>query len=87
MSASRSAAPDLHPEILRRDGRPQFAVLPYEEFLALQQRLEDLEDLGNGMGVSDPVSGDAVVKLRASQPARKKAHGRKRKSAKRKKRR
>lgn len=45
MSASRSAAPDLHPEILRRDGRPQFAVLPYEEFLALQQHLEDLEDL------------------------------------------
>ncbi len=27
---------ELHPEILRKDGRPQFAVLPYEEFLQLQ---------------------------------------------------
>jgi hypothetical protein len=34
----------LHPEILRRDGKEQFAVLPYEEFLAIQQLLEDIED-------------------------------------------
>ncbi len=26
----------LHPEILSKDGKPQFAVLPYEEFLQLQ---------------------------------------------------
>ena len=35
----------LHPEILKRDGKKQFAVLPYEEFLAIQELLEDLEDL------------------------------------------
>jgi hypothetical protein len=35
----------LHPEILVRDGKKQFAVLPYEEFLALKERLEDMEDL------------------------------------------
>lgn len=35
----------LHPEILSRDGKRQFAVLPYEEFLALRERLEDAEDL------------------------------------------
>jgi hypothetical protein len=35
----------LHPEILRRDGKEQFAVLPYEEFLAVQEYLEDMEDL------------------------------------------
>ncbi|MDB5173404.1 MAG: Phd YefM [Phycisphaerales bacterium] len=34
----------LHPEILRRDGKEQFAVLPYEEFVAVQELLEDLED-------------------------------------------
>jgi hypothetical protein len=27
------------------NGRKEFAVLPYEEFLALQEWLEDLEDL------------------------------------------
>ncbi len=35
----------LHPEILVKDGKKQFAVLPYEEFVALQQCLADAEDL------------------------------------------
>ena len=35
----------LHPEILVKDGKKQFAVLPYEEFLAVQERLADTEDL------------------------------------------
>jgi hypothetical protein len=35
----------LHPEILRRDGKEQFAALPYEEFLAVQEHLQDMEDL------------------------------------------
>jgi PHD/YefM family antitoxin component YafN of YafNO toxin-antitoxin module len=37
--------PKLHPEILTKNGRKEFAVLPYEEFMALQEWLEDLEDL------------------------------------------
>lgn len=35
----------LHPEILIKDGKKIFAVLPYEEFLAVQARLADAEDL------------------------------------------
>jgi hypothetical protein len=35
----------LHPEILVKNGRKQFAVLPYKEFLAVQERLADAEDL------------------------------------------
>ena len=37
--------PDLHPEILTKNGRKEFAVLPYEEFVALQEWLADIEDL------------------------------------------
>ena len=37
--------PELHPEILTKDGRKEFAVLPYEEFIALQEWLADMEDL------------------------------------------
>lgn len=37
--------PELHPEILTKNGRKEFAVLPYEEFLALQEWLTDVEDL------------------------------------------
>ncbi|MBD2666394.1 hypothetical protein B6N60_04238 [Richelia sinica FACHB-800] len=35
----------LHPEFLIKNGEKQFAVLPYEEFLKIQELLEDLEDL------------------------------------------
>ena len=35
----------LHPEILVKNGKKQFAVLPYEEFVALQDRLADANDL------------------------------------------
>ncbi|MFN2455538.1 MAG: type II toxin-antitoxin system Phd/YefM family antitoxin [Pyrinomonadaceae bacterium] len=37
--------PDLHPEILTKNGKKEFAVLPYEEFVALQEWLADIEDL------------------------------------------
>jgi hypothetical protein len=46
----------------------------------------DLEDLGNGLGVTDPVSGEVVLKLAAPKPAKKKRKA-KSKRAKRKKRR
>ncbi len=36
--------PKLHPQILKRDGKPSFVVLPYEEFLALSEELDDLRD-------------------------------------------
>jgi hypothetical protein len=47
---------------------------------------EHLEDLGGGLGLTDPVSGEVVVKLPASKPAAKKTKA-KTKKAKRKKRR
>jgi hypothetical protein len=35
----------LHAEILKKNGKNEFAVLPYEEFIALQERLADAEDV------------------------------------------
>ena len=35
----------LHPEIIKKNGKNEFVVLPYEEFLAVQERLADAEDL------------------------------------------
>ena len=32
----------LHPEILVKNGEKQFVVLPYEEFVAVQERLGDV---------------------------------------------
>ena len=36
---------ELHPEILSKNGKREFVVLPYEEFEALHEDLEQLEDL------------------------------------------
>ena len=35
----------LHPEVLFKNGKKEFVVLPYKEFLAMQDRLADAEDL------------------------------------------
>lgn len=36
---------ELHPEFLKKNGRKQFVVLPYDEFVKLQEELEDLADI------------------------------------------
>ena len=36
---------ELHPEVLKKNGVSEFVILPYEEFLALQQLLADAQDL------------------------------------------
>jgi len=36
---------DLHVQIIKNKGRKEYAVLPYEEFLRIQEDLQDYEDL------------------------------------------
>ncbi len=36
---------NLHPQILKKNGRGQFVILPHEEFRALMELLEDAEDV------------------------------------------
>ena len=36
---------DLNPEFLTKNGKKEFVILTYEEFIEIQTRLEDLEDL------------------------------------------
>jgi len=35
----------IHPQIIEKDGKKEFVVLPYEEFIRLQEALEDYDDL------------------------------------------
>jgi PHD/YefM family antitoxin component YafN of YafNO toxin-antitoxin module len=35
----------LHPEVLKKNGKNEFVVLPYEEFVKIQEALEDADDL------------------------------------------
>ena len=35
----------IHPNILERDGKKAFVVLPYEEFVMIEEELQEYEDL------------------------------------------
>lgn len=35
----------IHTQIIEKDGRNEFVVIPYEKYLLVQEALEDLEDL------------------------------------------
>ena len=35
----------IHAQIIEKDGRKEFVILPYEEFLRLEEELEDYQDL------------------------------------------
>ena len=35
----------FHPKILEKDGKKEFAIIPYDEFLRIQQELDDYECL------------------------------------------
>ena len=36
---------ELHPQILQKNGKNEFVVLPFEEFERLREMMEDYEDL------------------------------------------
>ena len=56
-----------------------------EMIATLDKMRELLEDLGGGLGVTDPVSGDVVVKLEGARVARKATKKKTKKSAAKKK--
>ena len=36
---------ELHPKVLKKNGKSEFVILPYEEFVALQEVLAEAADL------------------------------------------
>ena len=37
--------PELHPQIIEKNGAKESVVLPYQEYIALREWIEDMEDL------------------------------------------
>jgi len=37
----------LNAQIIKKDGKKEYAVLPYDEYLKIQEELQDYEDLRN----------------------------------------
>jgi len=57
----------LHPEILKRNGAPKFAVLPYDEFVQVE---EALRCLAGDIPAPDPRYGGFYDNLSAEELAR-----------------
>lgn len=36
---------DINPQIIEKKGRKEFVILPYEDFLKIQEELDNYEDL------------------------------------------
>ena len=58
---------ELHPEILSKNGKPEFVVLPYEEFMQLRQ---ELSANGETKIVPDPRYGGFFDNLSAEELAK-----------------
>jgi hypothetical protein len=53
----------LNPQILEKDGEKQFVVLPYEQFLEVQEALDDLEDIRSLRAAKDAERDEPTVPL------------------------
>ena len=36
---------NMKPQVIKKNGKKEFVILPYEEFVKIQEQLEDYEDL------------------------------------------
>lgn len=53
----------IHPQVIEKEGKKEFVILPYEEFLAIKQSLEDFEDLKELREAKAESAGESTVKL------------------------
>ena len=53
----------IHPQVIEKEGKKEFVVLPYEEFLAIKELLEEFEDLKDLREAKAESSDASTVKL------------------------
>ena len=53
----------MHPQVIEKEGKKEFVVLPYEEFLAIKESLKDFEDLKDLREAKAESSDESTVKL------------------------
>jgi PHD/YefM family antitoxin component YafN of YafNO toxin-antitoxin module len=54
----------IHPNILERDGKKAFVVLPYEEFVMIEEELQEYEDLKELRAAKAEEADEPTVPLR-----------------------
>lgn len=53
----------MNPQIIEKEGRKEFVVLPYEEYLAMKEALEDFEDLKELRAAKSDAADEPAVPL------------------------
>ena len=53
----------IHPQIIEKEGKKEYVVLPYEEFLVIKELLEDFEDLKDLLEAKAASLSEKTVKL------------------------
>jgi predicted DNA-binding protein (UPF0251 family) len=56
---------ELHPEILKKNGKNEFVVLPFDEYTALQEVLSDYQDLIDLRAAKQEEVAEVTVSLEA----------------------
>jgi len=54
---------EIHPNFLERDGKKAFVVLPYEEFVMIEEELQEYEDLKQLRAAKAEEAGEPSVPL------------------------
>ncbi|MDD2714724.1 MAG: type II toxin-antitoxin system Phd/YefM family antitoxin [Candidatus Wallbacteria bacterium] len=69
----------LHPEFLKKNGKAEFVVFPYDEYAIIQELLEDVEDLMDLREAKKKEAGKSALtlnevksKLKTAKPVSKK---------------
>ena len=53
----------IHPNVLERDGKKAFVVIPYEEFVMIEEELQEYEDLKELRAAKAAEAGETCVSL------------------------
>ncbi len=53
----------LHPQVIEKEGKNEFVVLPYEEYQALTELMHDYEDLRDLREAKDKSRGESSIPL------------------------
>ena len=54
----------IHPNVLESDGKKAFVILPYEEFVQMEEELQDFEDLKQLRAAKAEESQEPAIPLR-----------------------
>ena len=46
-------------QIIENNGRPEYAVIPFEEWQAISERLEELEDIADARSIAAAIAAGA----------------------------